>query len=444
MARGLANGERDGNLHIHKSIRWVDGTYHDGQHPVKRKHQGVTEEGRELHTRHMEEIRIEASAKERAVTTPYATECDRCKKLMPQGIKAWRLGDRGVRHRDDGTCDIDPKGPYSEPQTSPKAASKADLAKFEEAIRLIKEQSDAEVAALVLRIELAESTSKEAEAAVARAEKTINTTRRLEVVREVGGKKKVKKLKAQHVNFERLLTYVQAGINTVMVGDAGSGKTVAGSALASALGLDFYHIPLGPQTSKSDLLGYMNGVGKYVYSLLCRVYENGGVALLDEMDASNPATLTIINGMLEAMEAGFADKMRKRHPDCVFVAAMNTFGRGADMLFVGRAQLDAATLNRWAYLTWDTDWDLTRRIVKNDEWVKYIKSLYDSAARQKVRVTIGMRTALMGQKLLKAGIPRDEVEQVMIWAPIKPDDKQKILAGVKHEKEDPKEEASWS
>jgi len=376
-----------------------------------------------LHIQHTEELREERADNELAIRATFSGRCATCDEHITMGDDIWWHPSSGaIRHR-GAACDVH----SPETKTQPKAA---DLKDFQATVQQIKDQWADDNAALMQRVGAAEQAATRAEQRVEKAEAKINATRKLEVIRTTDGAKKVRKLKAQHANFEKLLKLASVGINVALVGDTGSGKTYAGSALAKALGLDFYHIPLGPQTSKSDLLGFINGAGKYVYSLLCRVYEQGGVGLLDEMDAANPATLTIVNGMLEAIEAGFADKMRERHRDCVFVAAMNTFGRGADMMFVGRAQLDAATLNRWYYLNWNTDWDLTRRIVKDDKWVNYVESLYDSASRQRVRVTIGMRTAIMGKKAMEAGDTREEAEHGVIWAPIKPDDKQKILAGI--------------
>lgn len=438
---------RDGNLHVHRESRYVDGTYHDGWHPVSRSHARITSEGRELHTTHLKELTEEKTGKEIAIEAKFPDKCSRCQAEISPGEQVWWTQMSPairpvIRHRNT-ECDVkespeDTLTQYTTVTMIPETkASKEDLARFVREMAEMRKQ----VEAAEQKATIARKASEAAQEETRRAIDKIDKARRveIEVTRTLpSGKKKTRTLKAkQHENFPKLLKRIAAGINVVMVGDAGSGKTVAPSTVAKILGRDFYHIPLGPQTSKSDLLGYMNGAGKYVYSLLCQVYEHGGIALLDEMDAANPATLTIINGMLEAVEAGFADKMRKRHPDCAFVAAMNTYGRGADMLFVGRAQLDAATLNRWYYLEWNTDWDLARGIVKNDKWVNYIEALYNSAARQRVRVTIGMRTAIMGQKAMDDGDTQEEAEHGLIWAPIRSDDKQKILAGISQNETSP-------
>ncbi len=256
---------------------------------------------------------------------------------------------------------------------------------------------------------------------------SIDSVREIKVV--LPDRKPVK-VGAQHEAFEKLVQYASTGLNIAMKGPAGSGKTSAAYALGKALKLPTYVVPLGPQTSKSDLVGYMNGAGDYIAPMLRRAFEHGGVCLLDEMDAANPAVLTIINGMLANGHAGFADGMVDRHEDTIFLAAMNTFGRGADTEYVGRAQLDAATLDRWVMLEWAYDWNFTRHLAGNDKWTDYVQRLSDAAMAQKVRVVISPRAALFGARLLAAGIARREVEQVCIWAPIKPDDKVKILAAM--------------
>ncbi|KKN60706.1 hypothetical protein LCGC14_0529050 [marine sediment metagenome] len=256
---------------------------------------------------------------------------------------------------------------------------------------------------------------------------SIDTAREIKIV--LPDRKPVK-VGAQHEAFEKLVQYASTGLNIAMKGPAGSGKTSAAYALGKALKLPTYVVPLGPQTSKSDLVGYMNGAGDYIAPMLRRAFEHGGVCLLDEMDAANPAVLTIINGMLANGHAGFADGMVDRHEDTIFLAAMNTFGRGADTEYVGRAQLDAATLDRWVMLEWAYDWNFTRHLAGNDKWTDYVQRLSDAAMAQKVRVVISPRAALFGARLLAAGIARREVEQVCIWAPIKPDDKVKILAAM--------------
>ncbi|MCH7728630.1 MAG: hypothetical protein IH991_19420, partial [Planctomycetes bacterium] len=64
----------------------------------------------------------------------------------------------------------------------------------------------------------------------------------------------------------------------------------------------------------------------------------------------------LANGHLRLPDGTTVD----RHADFVCAAAANTFGTGADRQYVGRNQLDAATLDRFAAcrLAFDYDVDL--------------------------------------------------------------------------------------
>ena len=84
----------------------------------------------------------------------------------------------------------------------------------------------------------------------------------------------------------------------MMVGAAGAGKSKMVSQAARVFKLDFYPMSIGAQTTKSDLMGFMNAQGDYTSSPVRMAFENGGVLLLDEIDAGNSGTLTILNNLL--------------------------------------------------------------------------------------------------------------------------------------------------
>ena len=242
----------------------------------------------------------------------------------------------------------------------------------------------------------------------------------------------------QHVTFPALVKYAsvkRAGRrqNVAMKGPAGSGKTTAAAALAKALDLPFYSVSLSAQTPESKLVGYMNAAGDYVKTLIREAFEFGGVILFDEMDACGANILTVVNAILATRigdEIGFADGMVARHEDCIFVCAMNTFGRGADAEYVGRAKLDAATIDRFIFLEWDYDWALTRAFADNDEWCNYVEQISEAVIASKVRIIVGPRKAFSGADMLASGIDREEVEERVIWGSIGTDDAQKIKAAL--------------
>ena len=161
--------------------------------------------------------------------------------------------------------------------------------------------------------------------------------------------------KVRHANYEALLRSIRARCNVWLVGPAGSGKTSAAENVAEDLGLPFYSKSVGPQTSEAGLLGYQDANGRTVRTLLREAFEHGGVFLLDEIDSANPAVLVVVNALLANGACGFPDAVVKKHPDFVLVAGANTVGQGADRQYVGRQQIDAATLDRFVNIVWEYD-----------------------------------------------------------------------------------------
>lgn len=177
--------------------------------------------------------------------------------------------------------------------------------------------------------------------------------RRVEVVTV---EKVTKDVGVQHVHFDAVLRLVSAGLNVWLVGPAGSGKTSIAAAVADALDLPHYAQSVCKQTSKSDLLGYRaGGTGDYVRTDLREAYENGGVFLLDEVDAGNANVMVVMNALMANDRAPFPDAMVKRHPNFRMIAGANTIGMGANQQYVGREKLDEATRDRFVLLDFPYD-----------------------------------------------------------------------------------------
>lgn len=278
--------------------------------------------------------------------------------------------------------------------------------------------------------------------------------RRVEVVRIDGTKKDVG---VQHTHFEALLRVIACRVNAWLVGPAGSGKTSAGSAVADALGLKFYAKSVGPQTTESSLLGYTNvTTGEYVTTQLREAYENGGVFLLDEVDAGNPAVLVVINALLANNKASFPDKVVAKHPDFVLLAGANTIGQGADRQYVGRQQIDGATLDRFAFMGWEYDpaieamsagvplscFDgLPKPVARKfhdgknadrlcEEFVRKTTSIRIALAKlgSGVRMIVGHRANENGCKLIRAGWSVSDTLDALVWKGCDRDTRAKVEA----------------
>ena len=228
--------------------------------------------------------------------------------------------------------------------------------------------------------------------------------------------KKTENIGVQHKMFERLLQLASARMDSYLVGPAGSGKTTACHKVADALSLPFHFISVGLQTSKSDLVGYMDANGRYVSTHLRTAYENGGVFLLDEVDSGNANVLTVINAMLSNGLASFPDKMVERHKDFVFFAAGNTYGRGADRVYVGRNALDGATLDRFVTVDFDYDDDLEAALCPDAEWLDVVRRVRRAVFDLKEKVVVSPRASIKGAVLKKSfGYTHDDLKNMLIY-----------------------------
>lgn len=234
----------------------------------------------------------------------------------------------------------------------------------------------------------------------------------------------------KHKMFKTLLTAVKAGVMVFMSGPAGSGKTSAGEMVAKELGLSFYPMSVGSQTSASELVGYMNATGAYVRTIFREAFQNGGLFLLDEIDSGNPNVLTRLNAALANDYCSFPDGVVKRHANFRCIAAGNTWGSGADRQYVGRNPLDAATKDRFTKIVWDYDTALELKIAGNADWTRRVQAIRKAVWKHGIRVLVTPRASIRGAKLLKAGLPQNVVEDMEIFNELDAQTKAKILAEV--------------
>ena len=200
------------------------------------------------------------------------------------------------------------------------------------------------------------------------------------------GTVEVPKDKLVHSVFPKLIKILSSTKrkekNIMLVGGAGGGKTHLASSVAEALKLQFYPMSVGLQTTKSDLLGFINVHGVYMPSPIRLAYDPCGVLLLDEFDAAHAGVITILNSLLANGHCSFPDKIVEKHKDFICLCACNTYGKGGTMEYVGRNRLDAATLDRFIVLDVDYDNKLETLLTNNDKWLKTINTVREIVKTQ--------------------------------------------------------------
>lgn len=239
----------------------------------------------------------------------------------------------------------------------------------------------------------------------------------------------------RHPLFDTLLTLAVVSKQPraqfpMLVGPAGGGKTTAAEQVAQALGLPFYSN--GALTGAHELTGYKDAAGQYHGTPFRQAFEHGGVYLADEMDRSDPAAVLALNSALANGFMGFPDQAEpvRAHSQFYIIAACNTYGRGADRIYIGANQLDGATLDRFGTLTWDYDEQLERSLAGDDAWTSYVQAARDAASTLKIRHVISPRASYYGATLRAAGLAFDLVAELAIWKGLDADQRGRITAAI--------------
>lgn len=195
--------------------------------------------------------------------------------------------------------------------------------------------------------------------------------------------------------YPKILSLARRRKNILLVGPAGSGKTTIARQVSVDMDLPFYSVSMSEGMSESQLLGRREptkeGGFRYVPSPAVQAAENGGVLLIDEIDAGNSNTQICLNNILSGNRFHVPNRPDdgeiEKHKDFIAIASANTYGHGADRVYVGRNQLDGATLDRFRIGTVYLDYDenIERAIVKPDilEWGwKIRKAIRELSVRQ--------------------------------------------------------------
>lgn len=200
-----------------------------------------------------------------------------------------------------------------------------------------------------------------------------------------------------HNKFEHILKLVTANIPTLLIGPAGSGKNHTLEQVSEALDLDFYFS--NAITQEFKLTGFIDANGLYHETQFYKAFKNGGLFFLDEIDASIPEVLIILNSAIANRYFDFPTGRVKAHEDFRVVAAGNTMGTGADALYVGRSQLDAATIDRFAQVEFNYDSEVEEQLASNTDLYDFIKSARKALTNNSMQYTVSMRSIINASKI---------------------------------------------
>ncbi|TVZ01258.1 AAA family ATPase [Trebonia kvetii] len=194
-----------------------------------------------------------------------------------------------------------------------------------------------------------------------------------------------------------------AGLNILMVGPMGTGKSFMAKQVGKALGMTVREISLTPQTAESRLFGYMDAQGRYVRTAFRDWWEFGGVFHFDELDNGHASIMAGINAAMAQLrddeaELEFPDGRIKKAERTIGLASANTYGRGPDRQYL-RQPLDAATMDRFEPVPVPYDHAIEDAAclgtgldkAKVERTLTYVRHLRERAEVSKLPLMLGLR-----------------------------------------------------
>lgn len=237
---------------------------------------------------------------------------------------------------------------------------------------------------------------------------------------EITFESKVPQVKTQtpdavrHSKYDQIKTCIDNDIPVYLVGEAGTGKNFTLQEIAGDLGMEFYFTNSVQQEYK--LTGFIDAGGSYHETEFYKAFTQGGLFFLDEIDASIPEVLVLLNAAIANRYFEFPNGRVDAHPNFRVVAAGNTVGSGANDLYTGRLVLDSATLDRFVIIEFDYDRNIEMKLAGgNEALVNFIRGLRRFSKENGVRATFSYRCIITVTKLEKAGMELGDILAIAVF-----------------------------
>jgi len=148
-----------------------------------------------------------------------------------------------------------------------------------------------------------------------------------------------------------ILNLLIDGHNVFITGESGTGKSYLASQVSQILALPYGYLNCSLGTNENDLYGRHTPVG-FQSGLFWNCIKDGGVFLLDEMDAADESVLLSVNTILSSKKGSLVYN-KNNGESCLInnnfylLAAGNTKLNGASLTYNSRNKLDGAFVNRF-------------------------------------------------------------------------------------------------
>lgn len=362
-----------------------------------------------------------------------AVKCDSCQKRIykPRGRAIAHGGgglvdampsnpDVDVEHQSgeqsNGNENGETQGGEQQSQTGQKAeqavgkpltqAAKDAISKIENVVR---QEAKQEIDKLKQQLQQQQAAMREALAQ--QVEEQVESLRPTEVivkqVDQQGQETQVNTVPQAHSMLAEILERISMGIvNLLFVGPSGTGKSTLARQIAEALGVPYSVTPWSGGTTEGMVIGRptLDGLG-FTPSTWVKAYSTPSVHNMDEIDGADPNVPICCNSGIENGAIYLPTGPVYRHARHIIVATANTWGIGADMLYCGRNQIDAAFKSRFAGGLFFIDYsaELETQLVPEKDYRQAFWQIRQQIFEHKLRRIWGTRELIRGALILRAG-----------------------------------------
>lgn len=226
----------------------------------------------------------------------------------------------------------------------------------------------------------------------------------------------IKKLtRTMHPQLPMVIGLLKGGMNPILVGPAGCGKTMLAEQAAEALNLKYGEVCLTAGASETWLFGRQTP-GGFIEAEFSRMFREGGLFLADELDAADANLLlsintAIANGHLFNPISGTS---HMRHPDFKFMACANTFGKGGSVVYSGRSRLDAATLDRFTAIEVGYLDEVESLILPDETLRKHLQGVREKIKERGANEMVSYRFMDKLNRMMSVGIDRNHALSMLV------------------------------
>jgi MoxR-like ATPase len=172
-------------------------------------------------------------------------------------------------------------------------------------------------------------------------------------------------MKFKHKKYKDISDLIMGNIPVWLEGESGSGKTTIVQQVADDMNVPLYSIVMTRQTGLGALAGIISAHGKYLSTNFRKAYENGGVFLIDEINAADPNLLLVLNSLRNGYFPFNDGYMEPPHKDFRLAATSNP----SDGHYSQRDTLDASTENRFVKISVEQDKTLIHNLLSDESEV---------------------------------------------------------------------------